>query len=42
MSLGKISNMSPLGLALFGKKKGEVVKFKTPAGSTEYEIINIE
>lgn len=42
MSQGKISNMSPLGVALFGKKKGEVVKFKTPAGVTQYEIVDIE
>jgi transcription elongation factor GreA len=42
MAQGKISNMSPLGVALFGKKKGEVVKFKTPAGTTQYEIVDIE
>lgn len=42
MSVGKISNMSPLGIALFGKKKGEVVKFKTPGGVTQYEIVDIE
>src|SRR6185369_16731537 len=32
MAAGKISNRSPFGEALFGKKKGDVVSFKTPAG----------
>src|SRR3989344_5565167 len=31
---GKISNQSPIGLAMFGKKKGDKVSFKTPAGAT--------
>lgn len=39
---GKISNRSPLGQALFGKKKGEKVTFKTPTGITNYKIVDIE
>ncbi len=42
MSLGKISYQSPLGEALFGAKKGDIVTFKSPAGSIEYKIIDIQ
>lgn len=42
MSLGKISYQSPLGEALFGAKKGDSVTFKSPAGSIEYKIIDIQ
>jgi len=38
----KISNKSPLGEALFGKKKGEVVSIKTPKGLVKYTIIDIQ
>jgi transcription elongation factor GreA len=41
MAKGKISNHSPLGLALFGKKKGEDVSFTTPNGSVHYKIIKV-
>ncbi len=41
MAKGKISNRSPLGVALFGKKKGESVSFKTPKGVVNYKIINV-
>ncbi len=41
MSLGKISNRSPFGEALFGKKKGDSVTFKTPNGEVNYKIINV-
>ncbi|MFA5936331.1 MAG: transcription elongation factor GreA [Candidatus Paceibacterota bacterium] len=41
MSLGKISNRSPFGEALFGKKKGDDVSFKTPNGEVSYKIINV-
>lgn len=37
----KISNESPLGAALLGKKKGQVVKVKVPAGTIEVKIIDI-
>jgi transcription elongation factor GreA len=38
----KISFQSPLGEALLGKKKGDIVKITTPGGKTEYKIIKIE
>lgn len=41
MTHGKISNKSPFGEALFGKKKGNNVSFKTPNGMVNYKIINV-
>jgi len=41
-SLGKISNKSPFGYALMGKKIGETAQIKTPTGIVEYLIISIE
>jgi transcription elongation factor GreA len=41
MSLGKISNRSPFGKALFGKKKGDSISFKTPNGEVNYKIIDV-
>ncbi len=41
MTKGKISNHSPLGTALFGKKKGDSVSLKTPSGLVNYKIINV-
>lgn len=41
MVKGKISNRSPVGVALFGKKKGDKVSFKTPKGLVNYKIINV-
>jgi transcription elongation factor GreA len=41
MALGKISNRSPFGAALFGKKKGETISFETPNGKVDYRIINV-
>jgi len=38
----KISNKSPLGEALFGKKKGDIVSIKTPKGLVKYTIIDIQ
>lgn len=38
----KISSDSPIGAALMGKKVGETVIVKVPAGNLELEIINIE
>ncbi len=38
---GKISNRSPFGVALFGKKKGETVSFKTPNGAVNYKIVSV-
>lgn len=40
---GKISNESPLGLVLIGKKVGDVVEVETPAGGTvQYRVIDIK
>jgi len=41
-SLGKISNESPLGKALLGKKVGEEVIVNAPTGKIIYKITKIE
>jgi transcription elongation factor GreA len=41
-SLGKISNTSPLGMALMGKKKGESAIFTSPKGAVSYTIVSVE
>lgn len=41
MQGGKISNRSPFGEAMFGKRKGESVSFKTPKGVVNYTIISV-
>lgn len=38
---GKISNESPLGSALLGKKPGDQVEVKVPDGSIKYEVLTI-
>lgn len=38
---GKISNESPLGQAILGKKKGEKVIVHAPKGDAEYTIVSI-
>ena len=38
---GKISNESPLGRALIGAKKGDVVTVEAPIGVIEYTILDI-
>jgi transcription elongation factor GreA len=38
---GKISNESPIGQALLGKKKGEVAIASTPAGEIKYKVVEI-
>lgn len=38
---GKISDESPIGIALFGKKIGETAVISTPKGNVTYEIINV-
>ncbi len=39
---GRISNESPLGKALIGRKVGDAVAFEAPGGSVEMKLINIE
>jgi len=41
MSIGKISNRSPFGEALFGRKKGDSISFQTPNGQVFYKIIEV-
>lgn len=38
---GKISDESPIGRALLGKKEGEAVEIKTPAETVSYKIVDI-
>jgi transcription elongation factor GreA len=38
---GRISNESPVGRALLGKKKGENVLVQVPAGELAYKIVSI-
>lgn len=42
MANNKISNKSPLGEALFGKKKGDTVSINTPKGLVKYTLIDIQ
>ena len=39
--IGKLSSDSPVGQAIRGKKKGDVVDVKTPAGILRYSIVRI-
>ncbi len=38
---GLISNESPLGRALIGKRVGDSVSIQTPQGNAEYKVLNI-
>lgn len=40
-STGKISNESPLGIALIGKREGEKTYVKTPTGNKEVKIVKV-
>lgn len=39
---GLISNESPVGKSLLGKKIGDKVSVKTPSGEVSYEVLTIE
>ncbi len=39
---GKISNESPIGKALMGKKAGDKVVVQTPSGEKEYKIVEVK
>ena len=41
MKEGKISNHSPMGVAMFGKKKGDTISFTTPKGDVGYKIMSV-
>lgn len=38
---GKISNESPIGLALMGKKIGDIATITTPKGEIQYEVVKV-
>ncbi len=38
---GRISVFSPLARAMIGKKKGDLIEFKSPKGEKEYEVKQI-
>lgn len=40
--LGRISNESPLGRALLGRRMGEKVMVGTPGGAVQFEIISVQ
>lgn len=39
---GKISNESPIGQALMGKKVGDVIEIEVPVGKAKYKIVSIK
>ena len=39
---GKISNESPVGKALMGKKVGDLVEVETQAGIIQYRVLEIQ
>ena len=39
---GRISNESPLGKALIGRKEGDTVAFETPGGQVKMKLLSIE
>lgn len=42
MSAGKLSNKSPIGAAIIGKKKGETFVCNTPNGMITYKIMDVK
>ena len=42
MASGKISNRSPIGAAVLGKKKGESFSFNSPSGRMEYKVVDVK
>jgi transcription elongation factor GreA len=39
---GKVSNVSPIGKALLGKKVGDVTEVNAPAGKIKLEIVSVQ
>ena len=39
---GKISNESPVGMALLHHRAGDTVKVETQAGDMEYKVLSVE
>jgi len=42
LSQNKISNESPIGAALMGAKKNQIVEAQTPGGIVKYKVVNIK
>jgi len=42
LASGKISNRSPIGSAILGKKKGESFTFSSPSGKMEYKVVEVK
>ncbi len=42
LAAGKISNRSPIGAAVLGKKKGEHFTFNSPSGKMEYKVVDVK
>lgn len=42
IAAGKISNRSPIGAAVLGKKKGESFSFNSPSGKMEYKVVDVK
>ena len=41
MKSGKISSNSPIAQGLLGKRVGDTVEIKVPAGSVNFEVVEI-
>ena len=39
---GKISDLSPIGKALMGKREGDVVSVETPIGAIKMKVLNVK
>ncbi len=42
LASGKISNRSPIGAAVLGKKKGESFSFNSPSGRMDYKVVDVK
>ncbi|MBM2818284.1 MAG: grea/greb family elongation factor, transcription elongation factor GreA [Parcubacteria group bacterium] len=42
MSAGKLSNKSPIGAAIMGKKKGQTFSCNTPSGVVSYKVVDVK
>ncbi len=40
VKMGKVSVFSPIARSLIGKKKGDVIEFRSPKGEKEFEVLN--
>lgn len=41
-SLKKISNISPIGRELIGKKAGDIITISTPGGTVTYTLVSVQ